>query len=184
MADRVQPLGHRSPNKRILVISNDSAVFLSSGFVSAYDMFGGRLTEVKNLVDRLKGVGDVSFAIISGKFGLVPSNFVIGRYDWVPSRKEDYAELQKRKDFVGQVQLICRAFDRIIVCVPKDMFTMLMPVLPEDRVIAVTSNDFREECEKNGWTFYPRKGTRVGRENADAIVDQIDEYVRSFIPIL
>ena len=64
------------------------------------------------------------------------------------------------------------------------MFAMLMPVLPKDRVIAVTNECFREDCEKNGWTFYLRKGARVGEANADAIVKQIDEYVSSQIPIL
>lgn len=179
-----QPIGYKSPEKLILVISNDSTVFLSNGFVSAFDMFGGRLTEVKNLVTRLKEVSNTSFAIISGKFGFVPSNYVIDRYDNVPACKEDYEDLQRRKDFVGQTEFIARAFDRIIVCVPKDMFAMLMPVLPKDRVIAVTNECFKEECEKNGWTFYLRKGARVGEKNADAIVKQIEEYVNSFIPVL
>ena len=38
-----QPIGYKPTTKRILVISNDSTVFLSSGFVSAFEMFGGRL---------------------------------------------------------------------------------------------------------------------------------------------
>ena len=179
-----EPIGYKPPTKRILVISNDSTVFLSNGFVSAFDMFGGRLTEVKNLVKRLNDVCDISFAIISGEFGFIPANYVVRKYDRVPSCKEEYEELQERKDFVGQTRFISQAFDRIIVCVPKDMFAMLIPALPKDRVIAVTNECFREECEKNGWTFYLRKGARVGDSNADAIVKQIDEYVSSFIPVL
>ena len=179
-----EPIGYKPPSKRILVISNDSTVFLSNGFVSAFEMFGGRLTEVKRLVERLNGVCDVSFAIISGEFGFIPANYVVRRYDRVPSCKEEYEELQGRKDFVGQTRFITQAFDRIIVCVPKDMFAMLIPALPKDRVIAVTNECFKEECEKNGWTYYPRRGARVGDANADAIVKQIDEYVSSFIPIL
>ena len=179
-----QPIGYKPTTKRILVISNDSTVFLSCGFVSAFEMFGGRLTEVKKLVARLDEVCDVSFAIISGEFGFIPANYVVRKYDRVPSCKEEYEELQQRKDFVGQAQFICRAFDKIIVCVPKDMFSMLMPVLPKGRVIAVTNECFREDCEKNAWTFYLRKGARVGDANADAIVKQIDEFVNSEIPIL
>ena len=179
-----EPIGYKPPTKRILVISNDSTVFLSNGFVSAFEMFGGRLTEVKNLVERLSEVCDISFAIISGEFGFIPANYVIRKYDNVPACKEEYEELQEKKDFVGKTEFIARAFDRIIVCVPKDMFAMLIPALPKDRVIAVTNECFKEECEKNGWTFYLRKGARVGNENADAIVKQIDEYVNSFIPIL
>ena len=179
-----EPVGYRPNTKRILVISNDSTVFLSNGFVSAFEMFGGRLTEVKKLVERLNEVCDISFAIISGQFGFIPANYVVKRYDNVPACKEDYEDLQRRKDFVGRAEFICKAFDRIIVCVPKDMFAMLMPVLPKDRVIAVTNECFKEDCEKNGWTFYLRKGARVGDKNADAIVKQIEEYVNSFIPIL
>ncbi len=179
-----EPIGYKPPTKRILVISNDSTVFLSNGFVSAFEMFGGRLTEVKKLVERLNDVCDISFAIISGEFGFIPANYVVRKYDNVPSCKEEYEDLQKRKDFVGQAKFICQAFDRIIVCVPKDMFAMLMPALPKERVIAVTNECFKEDCEKNGWTFYLRKGARVGDANADAIVKQIDEYVNSFIPIL
>ena len=179
-----QPIGYKPNTKRILVISNDSTVFLSNGFVSAFEMFGGRLTEVKNLVARLNDVCDISFAIISGEFGFIPANYVVRKYDRVPSCKEEYEELQERKDFVGQTRFITQAFDRIIVCVPKDMFAMLIPALPKNRVIAVTNECYRDVCEKNGWTFYLRKGARVGDANADAIVKQIEEYVNSFIPVL
>ena len=179
-----EPIGYRPPTKRILVISNDSTVFLSNGFVSAFEMFGGRLTEVKNLVERLSEVCDISFAIISGEFGFIPANYVIRKYDNVPACKEDYEKLQEKKDFVGQTRFITQAFDRIIVCVPKDMFQMLIPALPKGRVIAVTNECYKDVCEKNGWTFYLRKGARVGNENADAIVKQIEEYVNSFIPVL
>ena len=179
MANTVRP-----PTKRVLVISNDSTVFLKNGFVSAFEMFGGRLTEVKNLVARLNDVCDISFAIISGEFGFIPANYVIRKYDRVPSCKEEYEELQERKDFVGQTRFITQAFDRIIVCVPKDMFSMLIPALPKGRVLAVTNECYKEVCEKNGWSYYLRKGARVGDANADAIVKEIEEYVNSIIPIL
>ena len=174
----------RPPTKRVLVISNDSTVFLKNGFVSAFEMFGGRLTEVKNLVARLNDVCDISFAIISGEFGFIPANYVVRKYDRVPSCKEEYEELQERKDFVGQTRFITQAFDRIIVCVPKDMFSMLIPALPKGRVLAVTNECYKEVCEKNGWSYYLRKGARVGDANADAIVKEIEEYVNSIIPIL
>lgn len=181
--EQKQPVGYKG-GRRILVISNDSTVFLKNGFVSAFEMFGGRLTEVKNLVERLDEVCDVSFAIISGKFGFIPANYVVMKYDNVPSCKEEYEELQERKDFVGHTEFIANAFDKIIVCVPKDMFSMLMPVLPNGRVIAVTNEIYKEECQKRGWTYYPRKGARVGNENADAIVEQIKEFVSNDIPLL
>ena len=36
-------------------------------------------------------------------------------------------------------------------------------------LIAVTSPDFKEECEKRNWTFLERRGARVGNDNADEI---------------
>ncbi len=174
----------RPPTKKILVISNDSTVFLKNGFVSAFEMFGGRLTEVKNLVARLNDVCDVSFGIISGEFGFIPANYVVRKYGRVPACKEEYEELQERKDFVGQVRFLTQVFDKVIVCVPKDMFAMLIPALPRGRVIAVTNECYKELCEKSGWSFYLRNGARVGNENADAIVKEIKDYVDSFIPVL
>lgn len=172
----VEPVALKDDVKRVLVITNDSTVFRSDRFVSAWEMFGGRMTEVKTLVARLSQVCDISFAIISGMFGFIPANYVVRKYDFVPACKEDYQKLQEEKDFVGQVEYIAKAFDQVIVCVPKDMFEMMVPVLPKGKVIAVTNEKFRDDCEKNGWTFYLRNGARVGNENADAIVEQIDAF--------
>ena len=38
---------------RVMVVTNDSTVFRSKGVDNAFNMFGGRVTEVKNLVARL-----------------------------------------------------------------------------------------------------------------------------------
>lgn len=183
----VQPISAQDDDiKRVLVISNDSTVFLSNGFVSAFEMFGGRLTEVKKLVERIDSIDscEVSFAIISGRFGFIPANYVVMKYDNVPSCKEDYEKLQEEKDFVGMTKEISRVFDKVVVCVPKDMFAMLIPALPENKVIAVTNEKFRDECKKHGWTFYLRNGARVGNDNADAIIKQIDEFQKHDIPII
>jgi hypothetical protein len=45
--------------------------------------------------------------------------------------------------------------------------------LPNGRVIAVTSPDFKEECEKRDWLFLERRGARVGDANADIIFEEI-----------
>lgn len=164
--------------KNVLVITNDSTVFLKpDAYVSAYDMFGGRCTEVKTLYTRISAVTNASMGIVTGKFGFIPSNYVVMKYDFVPSCKEDYEKLQEEKDFVGKVEYLSKPFDKIVVCVPKDMFAMLMPVLPEGKVIAVTNRVFKDECKKRGWSFYLRKGTRVGKNNSDAIVREIEELV-------
>lgn len=171
--------------KRVLVITNDSEVFLTDRWVSAEEMFGGRVTEVKNLVARLRESCDVSFGIISGKFGFIPSNYVVMPYDFVPSSKKDYEKLQEEKDYAGRIRDAANLkvgdyeiFDKIVVCVPKDMFAIIAPCLPDDKVIAVTSRTHKKLCESKGWKFLWRKGARVGNSNADAIVSEMEALVK------
>ncbi|MDR0887634.1 MAG: hypothetical protein LBM39_00405 [Candidatus Methanoplasma sp.] len=170
--------------KRVFVITNDSTVFLKKGLASAFEMFGGRVTEVKHLVARLdtaekdgRKMCDVSFGIISTKFGFVPGNYVVMEYDDVMSSREDYERVQEEKDYLGQLEMITDYFDAVIVCVPKDMFALMLEhgTLPREKVIAVTNPVFEKECAKRGWTYLERKGARVGNENADRIFGIIEE---------
>ena len=72
--------------KRILIVTNDSTVFLvKNRIATAFELFGGRVTEVKNLVKRLdtavddrgQKLCDVSFGVITTKYGFVPGNYQI-----------------------------------------------------------------------------------------------------------
>ena len=91
----------------VLIVTNDSTVFLVRNRIdSAFNMFGGRVTEVKNLVKRLdtavKNDGsklcDVSFGIITTRYGFVPANYQIEDYPRVMSNKEEYeAEIDTRE---------------------------------------------------------------------------------------
>lgn len=171
---RVEPVAYRKKEgeHHILVITNDSTVFLTERWVSAFEMFGGRVTEVERLVCDLEEICHVSFGMITGGFGFIPADYVVKRYDNVPSCKEDYEELQARTDYAGRIREMANPiFDRIVVCVPKDMFAIIKDSLPDGRVIAVTSPVFEEECGKRGWTFLPRSGARVGKENAERIME-------------
>lgn len=170
-------IGDSKNSKYVMVITNDSTVFQSDGFVSAFDMFGGRMTEVKNLVSELGKVCNVSMGIISGQFGFIPANYVVMKYDNVPDSKEGYEDLQKRKDFVSAISEACKLFDKVVICVPKDMFAMLMPKLPDNKIIAVTNPIYKDECSKRGWTFYERKGARVGKENAESIIKDVKNII-------
>lgn len=170
--------------KLVLVVTNDSTVFLGKNIASAFDMFGGRATEVKNLVARLdtaekggKKMCDVSYGVISSHFGFVPGNYVIAPYNKVMSCKKDYEAVQEKKDYLGKLEYVAPPFDKIIVCVPQDMFAMMLEhnTFPTEKVIAVTSPMFKEECEKRGWTYLERKGVRVGKENADKIFKMIED---------
>ena len=170
----------------VLVITNDSTVFLKKGLTSAFEMFGGRAEEVKKLVAKLdlaekdgKKMCDVSFGVISSRFGFVPGNYVITNYEDVMSSKEDYLRVQKEKDYLGQLSQISKYFDKIIVCVPKDMFAMMLEdnTFQEGKVIAVTNPSFEEECERRGWIYFERKGARIGNENAEKIYRMIHKAV-------
>ena len=78
-------------------------------------------------------------------------------------------------NFLGKIDYTCKLFDRIVVCVPKHILKMILDsnALPNGRVIAVTSPDFKEECEKRDWLFLERRGARVGDANADIIFEEI-----------
>ncbi|MCQ2070834.1 MAG: hypothetical protein MJZ68_06865 [archaeon] len=169
----------------VLVITNDSTVFLKDGICSAFEMFGGRCTEVKNLVARLdtaakmdgKKLCEVSFGIISSHFGYVPADYTVMKYpvEEVMDSPEDYEKVQAEKDYIGRIEYTSKLFDRIVVCLPRHMMEMVMEAdaLPKGRVIAVTSPALKEECEKRDWMFLERSGARVGNDNADAIFKEI-----------
>lgn len=170
--------------KRILIVTNDSEVFLNPNRIdTAFNMFGGRATEVKRLVARLdtatddkgKKLCDVSFGVITTQYGFVPGNYQIVSYQNVMSDRAGYEDCEKRKQFVEQVSYLCKPFDKVIICVPKDMFSMFIEgdMIDDGKLIAVTNPCFKEECEKRNWTYLERKGARVGNDNADRIEELI-----------
>ena len=166
--------------KRILIVTNDSTVFLvKNRLATAFDIFGGRVTEVKNLVKRLDTATfpggaklvDVSFGVITTKYGFVPGNYQIVDYPDVMSDKVGYEAAEEAKGFIEQTSFLTKPFDKVVMCVPNDMFQMFLDRgdIADGKLIAVTSPRFREECERRGWTWLERKGARVGNENADEI---------------
>lgn len=159
---------------RVLVITNDSTVFLKKGICSAKDMFGGRVTEVRNFCDRLSEICDVSFGIISGRFGFVPGEYVIMPYDEITDTPDAYYKLQEERDYASKINYVSRHFDRIIVFVPKAMMAILLDNGAFSRkVIAVTDKAFKEYFEEHGWSWYERSGARIGKANADRIFDEV-----------
>ncbi len=169
----------------MLVITNDSTVFLKNGICSAYELFGGRCQEVKNLVRDLdvakKENGDklceVSFGIVTSRYGYIPADYTVEKYDpaTVMDSPEDYEAVQEKKNFLGMIAHTCGSFDRIVVCVPRHMMEMILDAksLPEGKVIAVTSPALKGRVEANDWMFLERMGARVGNENRDAIMEEI-----------
>jgi len=139
-------------------------------------MFGGRVSEVRNFCNRLSKICDVSFSIISGRFGFVPGEYTIMPYDEITDTPEKYYELQERKDYAAMINFVSRPFDHVLVLVPKAMMAIL---LDNDafskKVIAVTGTEFREYFKERGWSWYPRSGARIGKANADMIVNELKD---------
>jgi hypothetical protein len=137
-------------------------------------MFGGRVTEVRNFCGRLSGICDVSFGIISGRFGFVPGEYTIMPYHEVTDTPDAYLQLQEHKDYASVINRVSRPFDRIMVFVPKAMMAILLDneAFPR-KVISVTDEVFREHFQENGWSWYPRSGARIGKANADKMIDEI-----------
>ena len=172
-----------SGKKCVLIVTNDSEVFLSNKLEEAGNLFGGRLTEVKNFYERInsefgeKGTGEltVSFAVISTLFGFVPSNYMISRYSYVMNCKEQYIAAQERKDYAGIMGYISNAYDLVLVCVPKEMFRILAEkgALIKGKTVAVTAKEFEPMCKENGWIYLERKGARLGKENSEKVRELI-----------
>lgn len=178
MADRIY--AETKTYTRVLVVTNDSTVFnVRKRLCAASDMFGGRVTEVRNLVDRLDSAVDdrgrklceVSFGIITTRYGFVPGSYQITDYPEVMSDRAGYEEADARKGYVEQTSFLMRPFDLTVLCVPNDMFAMFLDrgEMPDGRVVAVTSQRFKAECEAHGWVWLERRGARVGSANADEI---------------
>jgi len=165
---------------RALVITNDSTVFLKDGLCSAREMFGGRVSEVRNFCDRLSSVCDVSFGLISGRFGFVPGEYTVMPYQEITDTPAAYYQLQERKDYAGKINFVSRPFDVTIAFVPKAMMAILLDNDAFTRkVIAVTGDEFREEFKKRGWSWHNRSGARIGKANADAIMDEVKDMAKS-----
>ncbi len=172
--------------KRVLIVTNDSTVFKAKNkLLSAFEMFEGRTTEVKNLVARLdtaktktgSKLCDVSYGVITTQYGFVPGNYMVTGYDKVMETKEDYIAVNEKKNYVEQVSYLTRPFDKVIFCIPKEMFRLFLEYndIANGKLIAVTNPEFEEECRKRDWVYLERKGARVGNDNADRIEEIIRE---------
>jgi len=55
------------------------------------------------------------------------------------------------------------------------MMKMIMDagVLPDGRVIAVTSPELKDGCAKRDWMWLERKGARLGSENSEIIMAEV-----------
>jgi hypothetical protein len=170
--------------RSVLIVTNDSTVFLKKGLATAFEMFGGHAEEIKKLYNRLdaaqkKGrkMCDVSFGVITTRYGFVPGSYVIASYDDVMSSKKEYERVQQEKNFLAELNKAAAYHDRVILCVPKDMFAMILDdcTFRKGKVIAVTNPIFEEECALRNWEYFERKGTRLGLENAEKIFKIIEK---------
>jgi len=175
--------------KRILIVTNDSKVFKDKNrLLSAFDMFEGRAAEVKNLVARLdtattetgSKLCDVSYGVITARYGFVPGNYMITGYDETMDTAEEFKAADDRKQFVEQVSYLTRPFDKVVFCMPKEMFRLFAEadLIDDGKLIAVTNPEFEELCQKKNWVYLERKGARVGSDNADRIEEIVRELCK------
>lgn len=172
--------------KNILIVTNDSEVTTSNRLESAGELYGGRVTEVRNFVNALmeefgeegEDTMTVSFGLITTFYGFVPSNYCVSKYKYAMSNKEEYQRTQNERDYAGKLEYVSRGFDKVVLCVPKEMFRILAEndALHDGKIIAVTSKEFKGLCGEKGWTFFERKGARLGKKNAK----NITKYLREF----
>lgn len=177
----------KSGKKSLLIVTNDSEVFLSKKLEAAGDLFGGRVTEIKDFVKSMEAEFDkegsntwtISFGIISTLFGFVPSTYCIAQYSYAMSNKEQYQAVQDRKDYAGTLEYVSRGYDKVLVCVPKEMFRIMADnyAFHKGKIIAVTSKEFEGLCKENDWIFLERKGARLGKENAEKVRQIIRDII-------
>ncbi len=175
----------RTGKKNILIVTNDSEVTISNKLEAAGDLFGGRVTEIREFVKSLEeefgeegsNTMNISFGLITTFFGFVPSNYSIYRYKYAMSNKEEYLLTQKERDYAGRLEYVSRGFDKVIICVPKEMFRILVDndALHNGKIIAVTSKDFKGLCEEREWIYLERKGARLGKKNAEKVRNYLRE---------
>ncbi|HKM09463.1 MAG TPA: hypothetical protein VJX93_03115 [Candidatus Methanomethylophilaceae archaeon] len=177
---KVQPIpAPDSGKKKILVVTNDSTVALTNKLESAGELYGGRVTEIRDFVKSIEkefgnegsNTVDVSFGLITTYFGFVPSTYCITRYAYAMSDKDQYQLTQDKRDYAGTLEFVSRGYDRVLICVPKEMFRILVDnnALHDGKIIAVTTKEFKGLCEERGWTYLERKGARLGKENAEQV---------------
>jgi len=160
---------------KILVVTNDSTVFKHEE-AKAEEMFGGRLTEVRNLKNRISGVSDVEFSIISGEHGLISGDRTIKRYVDVPDTLSGYLRTQEKTRFSEAISELTRSYDVTLIFVPKEMMRILLKNELQGMVIAVTNAEFKEEFKRRGWYYLERRGARIGKENFQTIYEIIFSF--------
>ena len=160
---------------RILVVTNDSTVFRYEE-AKAEEMFGGRLTEVRNLKNRISDISDPDLSIISGEHGLIPGDRTIKRYVDVPDTISGYLKAEEKTRFSNTISELTKSYDVTLIFVPKEMMRILMRNELHGIIIAVTNTEFKEEFKRRGWYHLERKGARVGKENFQTIYDIIFSF--------
>ena len=160
---------------RVLVVTNDSTVFKYED-AKAEEMFGGRLTEVRNLKNRISDVSDSDFSIISGEHGLIPGDRMIKRYVDVPDTLSGYLRAEEKTRFSDAISELTKSYDVTLIFVPKEVMRILMRNKLHGMIIAVTNTEFKEEFKRRGWYYLERKGARVGKENFQTIYEIISSF--------
>jgi hypothetical protein len=168
---------------RILLVTNDSQVFkaVNEGDHSgkARAVLGGRFTEVKNFADRLSTDHMVDLKIVSARYGLIDSLFLIETYSDTVEARGDIIDLDRKTGFIDDLMGSVEVHDSSIILLPKAFIGILLNRGLFDlkcRIIAVTSRDFENDLgNRDNCIFLERSGARLRKQNAKGILEILKE---------
>ncbi len=145
-------------------------------------MFGGMFGEIRDFCDALDELGTVELYILTGRYGLIPSEKRIIPYTAKLRSSCDLEELNDRTRFLDRMTAVTEHADIVVTCFPSDYYIFLTQnewfrqVSPEvhlEIVVAATIKGRLPTREK--MNCYDRVGVaRIGGENRRNIMESIE----------
>jgi hypothetical protein len=194
--------GSGAEDMRTLIITNDSQMFLpgwmgnpkrgvgyeeyknslSFGtdqvevYLPAWEMFGGRFTEIRRLRERLSEMVPTDLDIISGEYGLISSEMTICPYDRPMDSPTEVLGLESRTRFSSDVVRRIGEHGLTVVLLPKAFVSFLLDKGSFECMehgIVITSPSLFDRFEGDGILLLERMGARVGSKNAERVIGHV-----------
>lgn len=190
-------VGRYNGNSEILIISNESEIFiiqsdeerrslrytqLSEGeshrMVPAEDLFGGRFTEVRNLRNQLACKVKVKLAIVTRKYGLIEGEERITPYLGYVSNTQGICEIEENFALCETIRKMIDACDMAIICLPKNILSFFIRnqvFSKKSKIVFITTEDLAINLKGDYFITMPRRGARVGKDNAQRLLQICDK---------
>lgn len=176
---------------KVLIITNESEIFLvqddngrhsrryaqlseeeSSGMVPAKELFGGRFTEVRSFRDRISRKVYAEMAIITKGNGLIEGRTLIKPYLGYVSTYQDICDTEEKYALCENLRKMMDGYHITIFCIPKNILSFFIDrdvFSIKSKIIFITSRDLDIRLHNDSYILLPRRGARVGRDNAQKI---------------